>query len=134
MRMTKIIKRVERVDCSSIGDELKNGLIFPYVIRSLPWKEIDIKRNAEVSIVQKIVEKEVIFEVNAKFYTCQDMETNGYGVYKFDVVGGKTIIVGSGKRPFVETSVRKIYPEKASDAQWNEVKIQWKTKFPIPEI
>lgn len=134
MRMTKIIKRVERVDCSSIGDELKNGLILPSVIRSLPWKEIEIKRHAEVSVVQKIVEKEVIFEVNAKFYTCEDMDKNGYGVYKFDVVGGETIIVGSGKRPFVETSVRKNYPEKASDAQWNEVKIQWKTKFPIPEI
>lgn len=67
MRMTKIINKVERVDCSSIGDELKNGLILPNVIRSLPWKEIDIKRHAEVSVVQKIVEKEVIFEVNAKF-------------------------------------------------------------------
>ena len=97
MRMTKIIKRVERVDCSLIGDELKNGLNLPSVIRSLPWKEIEIKRHAEVSVVQKNVEKEVVFEVNAKFYTCQDME-------------------------------------KASDAQWNEVKIQWKTKFPIPEI
>lgn len=89
---------------------------------------------AKLSINNKVVDKNILWEYKLDFRTCQDLQVDGHWAYLLKLVNGKWMILGSSQRPYPVTVSSKLLPDNLSDSQLWEVSVSWSNKSRAREL
>ena len=134
MKQIKIITEVDRVPVTSLvgmSRVSKTGVKLPYGIN---WQPLAIKPHAQLSISDKVEDKNTVWTVKLVFKTCEEFGDRGRWAYRCKLVDGSYRLIGSNERPYPITSVLENMPENVTENQLNEVTVNWQSAHFIPYI
>ena len=134
MKKIQIITAVDRIPVTSLvgmSRVSKTGVKLPYGIN---WQPIAIKPHAQLSISDKVEDKNTVWTVKLVFKTCEEFGDRGRWAYRCKLVDGSYRLIGSNERPYPITSVLENMPENVTENQLNEVTVNWQSAHFIPYI
>ena len=134
MKKIQIITAVDRIPVTSrvgMSRVSKTGVKLPYGIN---WQPIAIKPHAQLSISDKVEDKNTVWTVKLVFKTCEEFGDRGRWAYRCKLVDGSYRLIGTDERPYPVASVLENMPENVTDNQLNEVTVNWQSAHFIPYI
>jgi len=118
---------VYRVQCSDV-DRVDTDPYFDF------GPELNTIVPAKLSINNKVVDKNVLWEYKLDFRSCQDLQIDGHWAYVLKLANGKWLTLGTKDRPYPVTVSSKLFPDNLSDSQLWEVSVSWSNKAQAPEF
>ena len=118
---------VYRIQCSDV-DRVKSDPYFDF------GDKLNSVSPAKLSINNKVVNKNLIWEHQLVFRTCQDLTLIGHWAYLLKLANGKWMLLGSDQRPFPVMVSSKVLPDNLSDSQLWEVTVSWSNCTEAPEF
>ena len=118
---------VYRVQCSDV-DRVDTDPYFDF------GSELNTIVPAKLSINNKVVNKNVLWEYKLDFRSCQDLQVDGHWAYVLKLANGKWLTLGTKDRPYPVTVSSKLLPDNLSDSQLWEVSVSWSNKAQAPEF
>lgn len=134
MKKIQIITAIDRIPVTSLvgmSRVSKTGVKLPYGIN---WQPIAIKPHAQLSISDKVEDKNTVWTVKLVFKTCEEFGDRGRWAYRCKLVDGSYRMIGTDERPYPVASVLENMPENVTDNQLNEVTVNWQSAHFIPYI
>ena len=134
MKKIQIITAVDRIPVTSLvgmSRVSKTGVKLPYGIN---WQPLAIKPHAQLSISDKVEDKNTVWTVKLVFKTCEEFGDRGRWAYRCKLVDGSYRLIGTDERPYPVASVLENMPENVTDNQLNEVTVNWQSARFIPHI
>lgn len=134
MKKIQIITAVDRIPVTSLvgmSRVLKTGVKLPSGIN---WQPIAIKPHAQLSISDKVEDKNTVWTVKLVFKTCEEFSDRGRWAYRCKLLDGRYRLIGDYERPYPVTSVLENMPENVTENQLNEVTVNWQSACFIPHI
>ena len=134
MKKIQIITAIDRIPVSSLvgmSRVSKTGVKLPYGIN---WQPLAIKPHAQLSISDKVEDKNTVWTVKLVFKTCEEFGDRGRWAYRCKLVDGSYRLIGTDERPYPVASVLENMPENVTDNQLNEVTVNWQSAHFIPYI
>ena len=134
MKKIQIITAIDRIPVTSLvgmSRVSKTGVKLPYGIN---WQPIAIKPHAQLSISDKVEDKNTVWTVKLVFKTCEEFGDRGRWAYRCKLVDGSYRLIGTDERPYPVASVLENMPENVTDNQLNEVTVSWQSTHFIPLI
>ncbi len=134
MKKIQIITAVDRIPVTSLvgmSRVSKTGVKLPYGIN---WQPLAIKPHAQLSISDKVEDKNTVWTVKLVFKTCEEFGDRGRWAYRCKLVDGSYRLIGTDERPYPVASVLENMPENVTDNQLNEVTVNWQSAHFIPYI
>lgn len=98
------------------------------------WTQVHIKPFPNLSISDKIEDKNNIWTAELTFFTCQSIPRYSRLVWRLGLTNGRYILIGDGKRPYPVCSISETMPESPADNQLMEIKVTYSTARIIPHI
>ena len=89
---------------------------------------------AKLSINNKVIDKNQLWEYQLVFRTCQYFPAVGHWAYLLYLADGKWMLLGSSQRPYPVMVSSKTLPENLSDSQLWEVTVTWSNSSKAPEF
>lgn len=118
---------VYRVQCSDV-DRVDTDPYFDF------GPELNTIVPAKLSINNKVVDKNILWEYKLDFRSCQDLQVDGHWAYVLKLANGKWLTLGTKDRPYPVTVSSKLLPDNLSDSQLWEVSVSWSNKAQAPEF
>ena len=118
---------VYRVQCSDV-DRVDTDPYFDF------GPELNTIVPAKLSINNKVVDKNVLWEYKLDFRSCQDLQVDGHWAYVLKLANGKWLTLGTKDRPYPVTVSSKLLPDNLSDSQLWEVSVSWSNKSQAAEF
>ena len=118
---------VYRVQCSDV-DRVHTDPYFDF------GSELNTIVPAKLSINNKVVDKNILWEYKLDFRSCQDLQVDGHWAYVLKLANGKWLTLGTKDRPYPVTVSSKLLPDNLSDSQLWEVSVSWSNKAQAPEF
>ena len=118
---------VYRVQCADV-DRVDTDPYFDF------GPELNTIVPAKLSINNKVVDKNVLWEYKLDFRSCQDLQVDGHWVYVLKLANGKWLTLGTKDRPYPVTVSSKLLPDNLSDSQLWEVSVSWSNKVQATEF
>jgi len=134
MKKIQIITAIDRIPVTSLvgmSCVSKTGVKLPYGIN---WQPLAIKPHAQLSISDKVEDKNTVWTVKLVFKTCEEFGDRGRWAYRCKLVDGSYRLIGTDERPYPVASVLENMPENVTDNQLNEVTVNWQSAHFIPYI
>lgn len=134
MKKIQIITAIARIPVTSLvgmSRVSKTGVKLPYGIN---WQPLAIKPHAQLSISDKVEDKNTVWTVKLVFKTCEEFGDRGRWAYRCKLVDGSYRLIGTDERPYPVASVLENMPENVTDNQLNEVTVNWQSAHFIPYI
>ncbi len=134
MKKIQIITAIDRIPVTSLvgmSRVSKTGVKLPYGIN---WQPLAIKPHAQLSISDKVEDKNTVWTVKLVFKTCEEFGDRGRWAYRCKLVDGSYRLIGTDERPYPVASVLENMPENVTDNQLNEVTVNWQSAHFIPYI
>ena len=134
MKKIQIITAIDRIPVTSLvgmSRVSKTGVKLPYGIN---WQPLAIKPHAQLSISDKVEDKNTVWTVKLVFKTCEEFGDRGRWAYRCKLVDGSYRLIGTDERPYPVASVLENMPENVTDNQLNEVTVNWQSAHVIPYI
>lgn len=125
--MISNVVAVYRIQCSDV-DRVSTDPYFNFgddLISVVP---------AKLSINNKVIDKNRLWEYQLVFRTCQDLNLIGHWAYILKLANGKWMILGTSQRPYPVAVSSKTLPENLSDSQLWEVTVTWSNSSKAPEF
>lgn len=120
--MIKNVIAVYRIQCLALEDSSSISLARNIdLIKGL--ERIDIVVPAKLSINNKVVDKNHVFEYQLVFKTCEKLEVRGHWAYAVDLADGTSLLIGSNNRPYPVTTSSQTLPDNLTDSQLMEVTV-----------
>lgn len=126
MIINKIVTKVERTPCDEIqGDMIiytKKIILSP----SIEWEDMCIGKSAKLTIEDKTVDKNIIFEHKLVFKSIKDIENNGRKyAYRVTTAFGNQYLIGSDSRPYPVCSTSVLLSSAATDDVLLQATVTW---------
>jgi len=118
---------VYRVQCADV-DRVDTDPYFDF------GPELNTIVPAKLSINNKVVDKNVLWEYKLDFRSCQDLRVDGHWAYVLKLATGKWLMLGTKDRPYPVTVSSKLLPDNLSDSQLWEVSVSWSNKSQTTEF
>lgn len=134
MKKIQIITAIDRIPVTSLvgmSRVSKTGVKLPYGIN---WQPLAIKPHAQLSISDKVEDKNTVWTVKLVFKTCEEFGDRGRWAYRCKLVDGSYRLIGTDERPYPVASVLENMPENVTENQLNEVTVNWQSSHFIPYI
>ena len=134
MKKIKIITAIDRIPVTSLvgmSRVSKTGVKLPYGIN---WQPLAIKPHAQLSISDKVEDKNTVWTVKLVFKTCEEFGDRGRWAYRCKLVDGSYRLIGTDERPYPVASVLENMPDNVTENQLNEVTVNWQSAHFIPYI
>lgn len=134
MKKIQIITAIDRIPVTSlvgISRVSKTGVKLPSGIN---WQPLAIKPHAQLSISDKVEDKNTVWTVKLVFKTCEEFGDRGRWAYRCKLLDGRYRLIGDYERPYPVTSVLENMPENVTENQLNEVTVNWQSARFIPHI
>ena len=125
--MISNVVAVYRIQCSDV-DRVSTDPYFNFgddLISVVP---------AKLSINNKVIDKNRLWEYQLVFRTCQDLNLIGHWAYILKLANGKWMILGTSQRPYPVAVSSKTLPENLSDSQLWDVTVTWSNSSKAPEF
>lgn len=116
---------VYRLQCSDV-DRVSTDPFFDF------GSELNVSVPAKLSIINKVVDKNRLWEYQLVFRACEDIQVSGHWAYLLKLANGKWMILGSSQRPFPVTVSAKTLADNLTDSQLWEVTVTWSNKSEAP--
>lgn len=97
-------------------------------------EEVNANVPAKLTINNKVIDKNHVWEYQLIFRTCLDLKATGHWAYLLKLANGKWIILGSNQRPYPVTVSSRTLPDNLSDSQLWEVTVTWSNRSEAPEF
>ena len=127
LNMISNVIAVYRVQCSDV-DRVDTDPYFDF------GPELNTIVPAKLSINNKVVDKNILWEYKLDFRSCQDLQVDGHWAYVLKLANGKWLTLGTKDRPYPVTVSSKLLPDNLSDSQLWEVSVSWSNKAQAPEF
>lgn len=134
MKKIQIITAIDRIPVTSLvgmSRVSRTRVKLPYGIN---WQPLAIKPHAQLSISDKVEDKNTVWTVKLVFKTCEEFGDRGRWAYRCKLVDGSYRMIGTDERPYPVASVLENMPENVTDNQLNEVTVNWQSAHFIPYI
>ena len=134
MKQIKIINAIDRVPVTSLQEMTRISKTCVRLPSGINWEPLTIKPHAQLTISDKVEDKNTIWTAKLVFKTCEEFEDCGRWAYRCRLSNGKYRLIGSNERPYPIASVLENMPESVTDNQLNEVTVNWSSPYFIPNI
>lgn len=134
MKQIKIITAIDRIpvtDLEGMTRISKTGIRLP---SGLNWQPLQVKRYAQLTISDKVEDKNVVWTAKLQFKTCDMPDAHGRWAYRCRLTDGRYRLIGSYERPYPVVTVQENMPENVTDNQLNDFTVNWQSTRFIPYI
>lgn len=125
--MVRNVIAVYRLQCSALQSLASN-----IEMVKEHGERIDIVVPAKLSINNKVVDKNHVFDYQLVFKTCQKLEVRGHWAYAVDLADGCRLLIGSCSRPYPVTVSSQTIPDNLTDSQLTEVTVTISLRSELP--
>lgn len=130
--MIKNVIAVYRIQCLALEDSSSISLARNIDLIKGLGERIDIVVPAKLSINNKVVDKNHVFEYQLVFKTCEKLEVRGHWAYAVDLADGTSLLIGSNNRPYPVTTSSQTLPDNLTDSQLTEVAVTISLRSELP--
>ena len=134
MKLIKIVTAVERIPVRSLQGMTRISERLVRLPAGISWEPLEIKPHAQLTVSDKIEEKNRIWTAKLVFKTCTEFSDGLRYAYRCRLLDGQYRLIGADERPYPITSFAESMPEKVTDNQLNEVTVNWQSPHFIPYI
>lgn len=134
MKQIKIVIAVDRVPVTSLQGMTRISKTSVRLPAGISWEALVIKPHAQLTVSDKVEEKNRIWTAKLSFKTCEDLNDRDLYAYRCRLSNGQYRLIGSNERPYPVASVAESMPENVTDNQLNEVTVNWSSPRFIPSI
>lgn len=128
MVSNKIITKVERTRCENLQGVLMPSIKKIFLTSSVEWENMCISKNAKLTIEDKTVDKNLVFEHKLVFKAIQDHENDGNKyAYRVTTAFGNQYLIGSDSRPYPVCSTTVQLSSTATDDVLLQATVTWST-------
>lgn len=130
--MIRNVVAVYRLQCENLPNDSPVSLVSSIEMIKEQGGRIDIVVPARLSINNKVVDKNHLFEYQLVFKTCQHLEVRGHWAYAVDLADGSQLLIGSSSRPYPVTVSSQSIPDNLTDSQLTEVTVTLTLRSELP--
>ncbi len=134
MKKIQIITAVDRIPVTSLVGMSRVSKTKVKVPSGISWQPLPIKPHAQLSITDKVEDKNTVWTAKLVFKTCEEFEERGRWAYRCRLSDGRYRLIGSSERPFPVASIGENMPENVTENQLNEVTVSWQSALFVPFI
>lgn len=134
MKLIKIITAVERIPVSSLQGMTRISKTGVRIPTGLSWEQLVIKPRAQLTISDKVEDKNRTWSAKLVFKTCEELSELDMYAYRCRLSNGQYRLIGNDQRPYPVATVAESMPEKVTENQMNEVTVNWQSPYFIPYI
>lgn len=134
MKLIKIVTAVERTPITNLQGMTRISSTEVRLPSDIEWMPLVIKPHAQLTINDKLEDKNVVWTAKLVFKTCSSLPDHDRWAYRCRLSDGQYRLIGSGERPYPTVSVNESMPENVADNQLNEVTVNWQTPSFVPFI
>ena len=134
MKKIQIITAVDRIPVSSLAGMLRVSNTGVKLPSGINWQPLAIKPHAQLSISDKVEDRNTVWTAKLVFKTCEELGDRGRWAYRCKLLDGRYCLIGTDERPYPVASVLENMPEKVTENQLNEVTVNWQSARFIPYI
>jgi hypothetical protein len=134
MKQIKIITAVDRVPVTSLQGMTRISKTSVMLPSGINWEPLAIKPHAQLTISDKVEDKNTIWTAKLVFKTCEEFGDRGRWAFRCRLSNGQYRLIGSDERPYPTASVLENMPESVTENQLNEVTVNWSSPHFIPNI
>jgi hypothetical protein len=134
MKKIQIITAIDRIPVTSLVGMSRVSKTGVKLLYGINWQPLTIKPHAQLSISDKVEDKNTVWTVKLVFKTCEEFGDRGRWAYRCKLVDGSYRLIGTDERPYPVASVLENMPENVTENQLNEVTVNWQSAHFIPYI
>ena len=134
MKQIKIITAVDRIPVTSLQGMTRTSKTEVRLPSGITWQPLKIRQHAQLTVSDKVEDGNTVWTARLVSRTCEDFGDRGRWAYRCRLLDGRYRLIGTSERPYPIASVLENMPEKAADAQLNEVTVTWSSPHYIPYI
>ena len=134
MKQIKIITAVDRAPVTSLQGMTRISKTSVRLPSNINWEPLSIKPHAQLTISDKVEDKNTIWTAKLVFKTCEEFGDRGRWAFRCRLLNGQYRLIGSEERPYPTASVLENIPESVTENQLNEVTVNWSSPHFIPNI
>lgn len=133
MNAIKNVIAVDRKPCSEISGLTRNpnGTIS---VPEIEWENLEIQVPAKLSVINKVESKNMVWQVQLVFRTCENLDVNGHWAYRITLANGEKLLIGGHERPYPVTVSAENLPDNMNDSQLLEVTVTFSSGSRLPVI
>lgn len=134
MKQIKIVTAVERTPVTSLQGMKFISKTTAQLPSGISWQPLEIKPHAQLTISDKVENKNNIWTAKLVFKTCQEFVDRDRWAYRCRLLDGRYRLIGTDERPYPVASVSENMPENVTENQLNEVTVNYLSARFIPYI
>jgi hypothetical protein len=134
MKQIKIVTAVERTPVTSLQGMKFISKTTAQLPSGISWQPLEIKPHAQLTIFDKVENKNNIWTAKLVFKTCQEFVDRDRWAYRCRLLDGRYRLIGTDERPYPVASVSENMPENVTENQLNEVTVNYQSARFIPYI
>lgn len=134
MKQIKIITAVDRIPVTSLQGMTRISKTSVRLPSGICWEPLAIKPHAQLTISDKVEDKNTIWTAKLLFKTCEEFVNLDMYAYRCRLSNGQYRLIGSDERPYPVASLTDSMPENITDNQLNEITVSWSSPRFIPNI
>lgn len=134
MKQIKIVTAVERTPVTSLQGMKFISKTTAQLPSGISWQPLEIKPHAQLTISDKVENKNNIWTAKLVFKTCQEFVDRDRWAYRCRLLDGRYRLIGTDERPYPVASVSENMPENVTENQLNEVTVNYQSARFIPYI
>lgn len=134
MKQIKIVTAVERTPVTSLQGMKFISKTTAQLPSGISWQPLEIKPHAQLTISDKVENKNNIWTAKLVFKTCQEFVDRDRWAYRCRLLDGRYRLIGTDERPYSVASVSENMPENVTENQLNEVTVNYLSARFIPYI
>lgn len=123
--MIKNVIAVHRLQCSALEVDSPVSMVNNIEFIKEHGDHLNIVVPAKLSINNKVVDKNMVWEFQLVFKTCEQLEVRGHWAYALDLADGTRLLIGSLNRPYPVTTSSHTLPDNLTDSQLMEITVTW---------
>lgn len=127
MKQIKIVTAVERTPVTSLQGMKFISKTTAQLPSGISWQPLEIKPHAQLTISDKVENKNNIWTAKLVFKTCQEFVDRDRWAYRCRLLDGRYRLIGTDERPYPVASVSENMPENVTENQLNEVTVNYQS-------
>ena len=132
--MIRNVIDIHRFESSGLSGVTRAQVFAEELSDKVGWERLDIRTPAKLSIINKVVDKNNIWEAQLVFRTCDYLDVTAHWIYRASLANGQVVVIGGMDRPYPVTTVSDSIPDNLTDSQLREVTVTYSSRAKIPLI
>ena len=134
MKRIRIVTAVDRTSVTNLRGMTRVSKTEVRLPSDISWQPLEIKPHAQLSISDKVEDKNTVWTAKLVLKTCQELEDRSHWAFRCRLSDGQYLLLGTDERPYPVISVQESLHENVTENQLDEVTVNWQSTHFIPRI